>query len=253
MSAKQLSEKLAQMELPLTEELVAPPPESIGLFILWGRRLRNWKQSTLANFAEVSVSTIERVERGEKVSDESLERIAQALGYERGCFATPRRLRSPEEAISHLCETWGHLEAVNVRPLRTQAQIRKLVDTHAYLVYRPDVDDSFDPEIESLVEWIDVASLVINSPMRGQDCEEGRRRTLYQRILDCVKSLEQRGVTVLCGIMDAPQDGLPEWKVALISVTHRSRDPGATKRRTIFVDRRRVELPPITQFEYPGT
>jgi len=63
MSAKQLSEKFAQMDLPLIEELVVPLPELIGLFTLWTRRLRNWKHSTVANFAEVSVSTIERVER----------------------------------------------------------------------------------------------------------------------------------------------------------------------------------------------
>jgi transcriptional regulator with XRE-family HTH domain len=245
MSAKQLSQKLAQMELPLTEELVVPRPETIGFFTLWVRGLKNWKQSTLASFAEVSVSTIERVERGEKVSDECLERIAQALGYERGYFTTPRRPKSLEEAISDLYKTWGHLEAVDVQPLRTQAQVRKLIDTHAYLVHRPDVDDAFEPEIESLVEWIDVASSVINSPKEGENCKEGRRRALYKRILDCVKSLENSGVTVLCGIMDAPQDGLPEWKVAVISVTPKSRDPGAIKRRTIFVDRRRVELPPI--------
>ena len=75
MSTKQLFEKLAQTELPLTDELVVPRPESIGFFTLWVRGLKNWKQSTLANFAEVSVSTVERVERGEKVSDECLERI----------------------------------------------------------------------------------------------------------------------------------------------------------------------------------
>jgi transcriptional regulator with XRE-family HTH domain len=249
MSAKQLSEKLAQMELPLTEELVVPTPEIIGFFTLWVRHLRNWKQSTLASFAEVSVSTIERVERGEKVSGECLERIAQALGYGRGYFTTPRRPKSLEEAISDLYKTWGHLEAVDVRPLQTQAQVRKLIDTHAYLVHRQEVDDAFDPEIESLVEWIDLASFVVNSPNHGKDCEEGRRRALYKSILDCAKSLERRGATVLCGVMDAPQDGLPEWKVAIISVTLKSRDPGATKRRTILVDRRCAELPSVTQLE----
>jgi len=39
-----------------------------------------WKVSTLADFARVPVSTVERVERAEKVSPENHDRIAVALG-----------------------------------------------------------------------------------------------------------------------------------------------------------------------------
>jgi transcriptional regulator with XRE-family HTH domain len=52
----------------------------------------------LADFACVSVSTIERVECGEKVSNEALDRIAQGLGYEPGRFTAPRYRLGPEQA-----------------------------------------------------------------------------------------------------------------------------------------------------------
>ena len=54
------------------------------------RSLKNWKVSTLADFAPVSVSTVERVERGEKVGEEALDKIAIALGYEKGAFHAQR-------------------------------------------------------------------------------------------------------------------------------------------------------------------
>ena len=55
--------------------------------------------------------------------------------------------------------------------------------------------------------------------------------------------LERRGLTVLSGVMAAPQDGVPDWKVAVISITPKTADPGAVKRRHIMVDRRVTALP----------
>lgn len=66
----------------------------------------------------MSVSTVERVERGEKVSEESLDKIALALGYETGAFHTPRIPLGPEKAFESLVETYGHLEEVPVSPLK---------------------------------------------------------------------------------------------------------------------------------------
>ena len=33
--------------------------------------------------------------------------------------------------------------------------------------------------------------------------------------------------------MNAPQDGIPDWKVAVISITPRSSDPGAINQRVV--------------------
>ncbi len=73
---------------------------------------------------------------------------------------------------------------------------------------------------------------------------ERGRRDLYNDILKCVGELERRGLTVLSGVMAAPQPGLPDRKVAVVSVTPRLTDPGAPKRRHMMVDRRCVALPP---------
>ena len=63
---------------------------------------------------------------------------------------------------------------------------------------------------------------------------------------DVRQAIATRGgqLTVLSGVMNAPQEGIPDWKVAVISVTPKLSDPGALKRRHVFVDRRIVALRP---------
>ena len=56
-----------------------PPPKVIADFVRWSRQVLQWKKETLASFASVSLSTVERIERGERVSSESLDRVAAAL------------------------------------------------------------------------------------------------------------------------------------------------------------------------------
>src|SRR3546814_8970009 len=90
MSKQDLLDKIANLPAGPSEVPEVPPPELVGFFVVLVRGLRQWKQSTLAEFAGVSLTTVERVERGEKVRDESLDRIAEALGYESGYFTSPR-------------------------------------------------------------------------------------------------------------------------------------------------------------------
>jgi transcriptional regulator with XRE-family HTH domain len=220
------------------------PAELIGFVVRWNRGLRQWKRSTLADFASVSVSTVERVERGEKVSEEALDKIAQGLGYEAGYFTKPRLRKGTNEAVASLTDTFGNMEAVSVAPMRTHRTIREASQCDAFLIHRPEVPEIYDADIDNLREWLDLASFVLStSEERLLPAKPGRgRRALYDDILACVQELERRGLTVLSGVMHAPQDRLPDWKVAIVSVTPKLTDPGAPKRRYVMVDRRVVAL-----------
>ncbi|MGC2223580.1 MAG: helix-turn-helix transcriptional regulator [Methylocella sp.] len=182
MSGKDILNKIANLPVGPLDIPQVPPRELIGFVVRWERGLRQWKLSTLANFAGVSVSTIERVERGEKVSDTALDRIAQGLGYEPGRFTAPRYRLGPEQAAASLVETFREMEPVAVAPMNTHRQVREAASCRAL---------------------------------------------------------------VLSGVVNTPQEGIPDWKVAVISVTPRFSDPGASKRRLIFVDHRLVALPPL--------
>lgn len=243
MNAQELLDKIKELRNKPVDVPMAPPVELVAMVVRWGRHLKQWKATTLADFARVSLSTVERVERGDKVSEEALDRIAQALGYEPGAFTTPRLPIGPDRAAEELAETYGHLEPVAVAPMKTHKAIREAAKCQAFLIHRPEVPKTYDGEIANLGEWLDLASCVLSDLVDDPSSTERGRRDLYNDILACVAELERRGLTVLSGVMQAPQPGLPDWKVAIVSVTPRLTDPGAPKRRHVMVDRRCVALP----------
>jgi len=244
MSTKDLLDRLANLPERPRDVPTAPPIELVAFVVRWNRSLRQWKTTTLANFAHVSVSTVERVERGERVSVEALDCIAEAFGYARGYFTAPRVPLTPEETAASMVETYANLEPIPVAPMKTHRAVREAARCHAFLIHRPDVPATYDSDIEELQEWLDLGSFILSDAIHHGSSSEGRRRELYNDILGRIAEFERRGLTVLSGVMPAPQDGIPDWKVAVISITSKMTDPGALKRRHVMVDRRVVSLPP---------
>jgi len=242
-TTQDLLERLAHLPDPLPGIPHVPPEELVAFVVRWNRGLRNWKKSTLADIGGVSVSTVERVERGEKVSNEVLAKIAEGFGYGAGYFTRPRLRLSLDEVAAQLDDTYGQMEPVAVAPLKTHRAIREIAQSDAFLFHRPDVAESYDDAIANLGEWFDLASFVMSFPKNRLSSSKRGRRDLYNDILASVQELERKGFTILSGVMDAPQKGLPDWKVAIISVTPKQRDPGAPKRQHVMVDRRVVGLP----------
>ncbi|OWV99549.1 helix-turn-helix transcriptional regulator [Rhizobium sp. R693] len=245
MNVQELLHKITQSADKRVDVPTAPPIELVALIVRWARDLRQWKASTLADFATVSISTVERVERGERVGEEALDRIALALGYEKGAFHEPRLPIGPEAVAEQMVETYAHLEAVDVVPMKTQRAVREVAQCQAFLVHSPGVPDTYDQDIAALTEWLDFASFVLSDDIEIEGGGDIPRRRLYNDILACVMELERRGLTVLSGVMSAPQPGLPGWNVAVLSITPKLTDPGAAKRKQVFVDRRHVAMPSL--------
>src|SRR5580693_6137184 len=91
-----------------------------------------------------ALSTVERIERGDPVSSESLERVSEALRQPPGAFTAPRIPLSSKEAWRKLDESAAPFDdrvAVPVRPLRGHGQIAKLAGTHLYIVDASRLDD----------------------------------------------------------------------------------------------------------------
>ncbi|MBM3563910.1 MAG: helix-turn-helix domain-containing protein [Alphaproteobacteria bacterium] len=243
MNVQKLLDKISLLPTEPSNVPEAPPAELVAFVVRWNRDLRQWKKTTLADFAGVSVSTVERVERGKRVRKEALDKIAEGLGYEPGYFTAPRLRIGTNEAIASFMDTFGNMEAVSVAPMRTHRAIREASQCQAFLIHRPDVPEAFDADLDNLCEWLDLASFVLSEADRKLPPAERGRRDLYEDILACVHELERRGLTILSGVMNAPQHGLPDCKVAIISVTPKLTDPGASKRRYVIVDRRVVAFP----------
>jgi transcriptional regulator with XRE-family HTH domain len=241
MTLNKLLEKIEALPARAQDQLVVPPPELIGCCVFLARTAQRWKVATLADFAGVSISTVERLERGDKISSENVERIGLALGYPSGYFTAPRMPLSPDDAIQQLHDHYGHLVSVEIRPLNTQSQIRALASCHAYLPFRPTLDAAHDDDVSTFLEWMDLASFVLSDNTEGGS-DKGKRRLLYLRILDFVEQLNRKGIFASGGVLGAPCPAFPDWKVAFLILTNKKIDPGVTKRHTILVDERIAEF-----------
>ena len=81
-----------------TVEVRPPSPEVIAMAVRMFREHLGWKQINLAHEAGVDERTIQRVERGEKASAQTLRQIAKALKFEDpDVFTTPQRVPTKEE------------------------------------------------------------------------------------------------------------------------------------------------------------
>ncbi|UHC18269.1 hypothetical protein LRS73_10710 [Methylobacterium currus] len=62
-------EHLAAMPPRAPDVAAVPPIERVAMVTRMGQGLRQWKRETLADFAQVSLSTVERVERADLGDD----------------------------------------------------------------------------------------------------------------------------------------------------------------------------------------
>lgn len=66
MTTQMLVDKIVQLAEPSSDVAIVPPIELVAFIVRLERYLRQWKVSTLADFAGISISTVERVERGKR-------------------------------------------------------------------------------------------------------------------------------------------------------------------------------------------
>lgn len=235
MSFADLLTEIENLPPPTPGKEEVPPPALVGFCVRMQRGMRQLKRDALASMARVSLSTVERVERGETVEPASLEKITAALGLEPRYFTRPRPPATPQEM-----EAWvTNLEkqkVVQVRPIKTQAQIRALVGCHSYMPMAPDPQEGYRDDIASLVEWLDLGAFLRSDTDFNPRDQKIRFRKLYTDILGYIHSLERKGLNILGGVLHHPVKNIPEWKIAVLSFSSRVTDPGAPKRRAMLVD-----------------
>jgi len=224
-----------------------PEPEFTGAFVRFQRRVRGWKKETLASFAGVSLSTVERIERGERVGDDCLDRVAVALGYKRGDFAEPRVSLAGDEAIAFFERCLKPFEGrrwVDVGPVRKQRQIVAFAECHVYLIDGDRLNVDVGDELAALWEEIDFVAFVRDDTLFKRSEREVRsikRRPLYNVLLDRIREIErQANAMALGGTYEAKTDHplLPEVRIAVIGFFPKTADPAAVKRRHLLVPER---------------
>jgi len=143
--------------MEIADDILAPPPsDSIAFFVKMQRHHWRWKQPVLAAMAGVSLSTVQRVERGESVSTDNLSKIAVALGFPADYLTTPRRKLSEQEAMQRLADSVAWMEGmveVPLTQLTMERQLRELASTDM-IVLGSDLDDDAAGDLDELREWL---------------------------------------------------------------------------------------------------
>jgi transcriptional regulator with XRE-family HTH domain len=225
---------------------VPPPADSIAFFVKIQRHHWRWKQPTLAAMAGVSLSTIERVERAEPVSTESLAKIAVALGFSADYLTAPRQKLSEEEALRRLVDSVAWMEGmveVPVARLTTEKQLRELSSSDM-IVLGSDLDEAAAADLDELREWVDLIGFVrcrhmgLIGPMPERSF---RMRDLYGDLFQHLERMQaQYKAVCLVGTYTAETDStrFPTATVAVVSLRSKARNPAAARLTTAWCEQK---------------
>ena len=221
-----------------------PGPEIIGLIVAWDREIKQLSVDALASIANVSASTIERIERCERVSDSALQKIALALGRDEGAFTDIRVPLDFDEAFAKLEESCRWIEETTqfpVQQLRTQRQLRALTDADAILVDGTRLGEQAQSDVADLREYLDLVSF-IRAERAGfiEGGGEVKVRGLYRDVLRAAQTIEREHRAIsLCGTYEAEaaHNSLLSGKTVMVGVIAffpKRTDPCASKRTMLW-------------------
>lgn len=221
-----------------------PAPDAIAAFVKLQRGLFGWKQDTLASLAEVSLSTVQRVERGEAVRPAQLQKLAVALKREPDVFTREIAPLTPAEALEALQRDAAWMDGrvrVTVAPLREQAQVRELAETELF-VADSDVGDEVAGAVSELREWFDLASFIRMEHAGSIQTASFRKaplREFYQSLLESVRRIEiQHRAVCLAGTYEAATSGAlgDSVRVAVVALRSRDNNPAAATIKTLWAE-----------------
>jgi transcriptional regulator with XRE-family HTH domain len=96
-------------------------PKEIGDAVARFRKANGMKQITLAYEAgRIQERTIQRLERGEQVSEETLRKVAEALRLDENAFIGPRYVPTQEEAFQNAERFLSEVRIIDAKELTTE-------------------------------------------------------------------------------------------------------------------------------------
>jgi transcriptional regulator with XRE-family HTH domain len=169
----------------------------IGFLIKVYRKNHGVKRAALAADANMSEKTLERAEKGEGIAEDSLRRIARALGFQETVFTAEHYIPAPEEAARMAEEVDQKLRqthrSVAVSLLIGVRDVHALFEGCALVADDSNIAEEhleqFTAIKESLVDWSDVAS----------DVPPTMALAGAKDLLKSIQEFETLGYVVKCG------------------------------------------------------
>lgn len=109
-------------------------PEEIGRTVVMFRKALDWKQLILAMEAGVNERTVQRIERGKKVDDDTLRKIAKALRLPENGFVGPRYVPSENELQAQVENTLKETTVIEAHNFGTIKDCDAVLCAHGFIV-----------------------------------------------------------------------------------------------------------------------
>jgi DNA-binding XRE family transcriptional regulator len=230
-----LYDRLIALPRPDPDTPALPPAEIIAFNVHVRRKLHGWKQSALASLAGVSLSTVERIERGDTVQPAVMEKIGAAFGYPPGYYTAPRVPLTQEEMAR---EADVHTAFVPVTAFANQHSFRRIARCQR-LAFAPIGGLAVNhPLMLPLFERMWDLSVHLERQGSVPKSQLAGVRDLYRDIARHLTALHREGIEVLGGVLHEPERDPAHYGV--IAAGRRSVDPGILARKLILLDRREV-------------
>ncbi len=189
-------------------------PEEIGDAVVRFRKARGMKQITLAYEAgRIQERTIQRLERGELVSEDTLRKVAKALRLDENAFVGPRYVPTQEEVLQNAERFLAEVQVIDAKELTAVHDCAALFTAHTYLV-----DDTNAPthaaEIaafkDQLQDWGDIYSSISHT----------ERLSACESVLGNVRAISAAGYQLLYGVYETEE----KFRVATVVILPKSDD-----------------------------
>ena len=172
-------------------------PKEIGDAVAQFRKASGMKQITLAYEAgRIQERTIQRLERGEQVSEDTLRKVAKALRLAEDAFIGPRYIPTQEEALKNAEKFLSEVRVIDAKELTTVQDCGVLFNAHAFLVDDTNVNSAHALEVaalkDELQDWGDIYSSISHT----------ERLSASEAVLTNAKTIGAAGYRLLYGVYE---------------------------------------------------
>ena len=152
-----------------------------------------WKQFTLAHEAGVTVRTIERLEAGERMSDETLNKVAKVLKLREGAFTEASYYPSEEELAAMVKKAKEDYTHTALHDLSSPRDLDNILSAHAYLVDGSNITDELAEQVAAVKDYMQDAGDI------NDEIPYTHQLTFTRELLGMIREIENQGYTARWG------------------------------------------------------
>src|ERR1035437_216027 len=151
--------------------------QEFGNLVAMFRKALHWKQINLAYEAGIDERTIQRVEAGQQVSDDTRRQIARTFKLPEDEFLKPRYVPTEEEIRAKVSEIKDRFKVVDAQNLQSLRDIEKIMmESHGFVVDGSALPEDLAREVgvfkDSLEDW----ELIFRDILNGERLRSEERR-----------------------------------------------------------------------------